>query len=218
MTSKTHYDEKYFKWQKYVGEFGGQANKIKFDEFILESKDQKVLDLGCGGGYLLSSYKNIEKYGVEVNNTAVEVAEKNGCKVFKSSKDLPDNFFDTIISNMALEHCDNPFLELKELYRSLKVNGKICIVVPCDNIKYKYNEKDPHKHLYSWSPSNLGNILNTAGFKVVESRPFLFKWFPYRYRIKKYISWSMFHFLSKIWSRFDNSWYQIRAIGTKIEN
>ena len=137
MTSKTHYDEKYFKWQKYVGEFGGQANKIKFDEFILESKSQKVLDFGCGGGYLLSSYKNIEKYGVEVNNTAVEVAEKNGCKVFKSSKDLPDNFFDTIISNMALEHCDNPFLELKELYRSLKVNGKICIVVPCDNIKYK---------------------------------------------------------------------------------
>ena len=41
---------------------------------------------------------------------------------------------------MALEHCDNPFLELKELYRSLKANGKICIVVPCDNIKYKYNE------------------------------------------------------------------------------
>ena len=162
MSSKDHYNEKYFSWQIYVGKFGGQANKIKFDELI--SENQKVLDFGCGGGYLLSSYNNIERFGVEINETAIEEAKKNGTKIFKSSKDLPDNFFDTIISNHALEHCDNPFIELKELYRSLKKNGKICIVVPCDNIKYKYNEKDPHKHLYSWSPSNLGNILYTVGF------------------------------------------------------
>ena len=32
MSSKDHYNEKYFSWQKYVGKFGGQANKIKFDE------------------------------------------------------------------------------------------------------------------------------------------------------------------------------------------
>ena len=41
----------------------------------------------------------------------------NGIEIFKSSKDLPDNYFDLIISNNALEHCDNPYLELKELYR-----------------------------------------------------------------------------------------------------
>ena len=32
MSSKDHYNEKYFSWQIYVGKFGGQANKIKFDE------------------------------------------------------------------------------------------------------------------------------------------------------------------------------------------
>jgi len=215
MSSKDHYNEKYFSWQIYVGKFGGQANKIKFDELI--SENQKVLDFGCGGGYLLSSYNNIERFGVEINETAIEEAKKNGTKIFTSSKDLPDNFFDTIISNHALEHCDNPFIELKELYRSLKKNGKICIVVPCDNIKYKYNEKDPHKHLYSWSPSNLGNILYTVGFKVLETKPFLHKWFPYRYRIKNYMSWPIFHFLCRIWWRFDNSWYQIRAIAMKVD-
>ena len=213
MTSKQHYDEKYFSWQKLVGEFGGEANKIKFDKFI--KKNQKVLDFGCGGGYLLSSYKNIEKYGVEVNDIAIDVAKKNGSKIYKTSKDLPSNYFDTIVSNHALEHCDNPFLELKELYRSLKSQGTICIVVPCDNIKYKYNEKDPHKHLYSWSPSNLGNILYTVGFKVLETKPYLSKWFPYRYRLKKYMSWSIFHFLCRIWARFDNKWYQILAIAKK---
>ena len=52
MSFKEHYDEKYFSWQKLVGQFGGEANKIKFDNFIKEN--QKVLDFGCGGGYLLS--------------------------------------------------------------------------------------------------------------------------------------------------------------------
>ena len=213
MTSKKFYNEKYFNWQKIVGKFAGEANKIKFDKFI--KYNQKVLDFGCGGGYLLGSYKNIKKYGVEINDTAIQVAEKNGLKIYKSSKDLPSEYFDVIISNHALEHCDNPFIELKELYRSLKLNGLICICVPCDNIKYNFNEKDPHKHLYSWSPSNLGNILFTVGFKNINSRPFLSKWFPYRYRLKKYMSWSVFHFLCRIWARFDNKWYQILATAEK---
>ena len=51
--------------------------------------------------------------------------KKNNLVVYKSSKDIPTNYFDTIISNNALEHTDNPLIELKELYRSLKNNGII---------------------------------------------------------------------------------------------
>ena len=135
MTSKSHYDEKYFEWQAHVGEFGALANKIKFEKII--KPNQKVLDFGCGGGYMLSTFENIDKYGVEVNKAARKVAEKK-IKVFKHSKDLPNDYFDVIISNHALEHCDNPFLELKELYRSLKKGGLICIVGPIDNKKNKF--------------------------------------------------------------------------------
>ena len=213
MSNVEHYNEEYFSWQKKIGLFGAKANKIKFEKLIIEG--QKVLDFGCGGGYLLSDFKNIHKFGVEVNEVASLEAKKNGLKMFSSSKDLPDNYFDLIISNNALEHCDNPLLELKELHRSLKKGSKICIAVPCDNIKNKYLKEDPHKHLYSWSPSNLGNILSVTGFEVIESRPFLYKWFPHRYFLKKFMSWNLFHFLCKIWSRIDNNWYQIRAIAKK---
>lgn len=213
MSGQKHYNQDYFSWQKKIGKFGAQANKIKFEKLILDN--QKVLDFGCGGGYILSAYNNIDKYGVEINDSAITEAKSNGLKVFKFSKDLPSNFFDLIISNNALEHCDNPFLELKELYRALKPGSKICIAVPCDNIKNKFKETDIHKHLYSWSPNNLGNILDLAGFEVLESKPFLYKWFPHRYALKKYMSWGIFHLLCKIWSRIDNDWYQIRAIGKK---
>ena len=47
MTGKTHYDARYFGWQKSIGIFGGKANKIKFADIIKEN--QKVLDFGCGG-------------------------------------------------------------------------------------------------------------------------------------------------------------------------
>ena len=129
--------------------------------------------------------------------------------------DLPDKYFDTIISNNSLEHCENPFLELKELYRSLKNNGIISICIPCDNIKNKFVQSDEHMHLYSWSPSNLGNILKVCGFKVIETKPFIHKWIPYRYRLKKYISWPIFHVLCRLWARFDNKWQQAIAIAKK---
>ena len=216
MTSKNHYNEEYFNWQSEVGIFGANANKIKFEKFI--SSNTKILDFGCGGGYFLSLYENIEKHGVEINETARLEAKKNNLIVYKNSKDIPSNYFDIIISNNALEHTDNPLIELKELYRSLKINGKICIVVPLDNKKYKFKKNDKDFHLYSWSPMNLGNILTAAGFQVIESKPFIHKWFPYYNKIKKYISWNMFHFICRIYGLINNKWYQVRAIATKIEN
>jgi len=46
--------------------------------------------------------------------------QTNKIKIFKSSYDLPNNFFDTIISNNDLGHTDNTLFELKDLYQSLK--------------------------------------------------------------------------------------------------
>tara|TARA_B100001057_G_C22860607_1_gene954372 strand:+ start:965 stop:1615 length:651 start_codon:yes stop_codon:yes gene_type:complete len=216
MTAKDHYNKEYFDWQSEVGIFGATANKIKFEKFI--NLNTKVLDFGCGGGYFLSQFDKIEKHGVEINEFARKAAQKNNLKVYESSKDIPSNYFDTIISNNALEHTDNPLLELKELYRALKINGKICIVVPLDNKKYKFKKNDKDFHLYSWSPMNLGNILIAAGFDVIESKPFVHKWFPYFYKIKKYMSWGIFHFFCRLYGSIDNRWCQVRAVATKLKN
>ena len=39
--------------------------------------NDKVLDFGCGGGYMLSTFENTEKFGVELNDIAREKAKKN---------------------------------------------------------------------------------------------------------------------------------------------
>jgi|TARA_B110001450_G_C17583911_1_gene466133 SAM-dependent methyltransferase len=214
MTAEKHYDKKYFEWQKNVGIFGAKANKIKFEKLI--SDNLKVLDFGCGGGYLLNEFKcEIEKHGVEINEVARSQATKNGLKCYKSSKELPSDYFDLIISNNALEHCENPFLELNELYRALKKSGKICLVVPLDSLNYKYKKDDKDFHLYSWSPMNLGNILKANNFEVIASKPFIHKWFPFYNRAQKIIPWWLFHLLCFVYGRLDRKWFQTRAVAIK---
>lgn len=210
-----HYNKKYFKWQSQIGEFGGKANLLKFNNLL--KPGQKILDFGCGGGYLLKNINetNIKLFGVEVNKEAKKIAKTNGVKVFSNSNLLPANYFDLIISNHALEHTDNPLLELKNLHKSLKKNGQICIVVPLDNKSYSYKKNDINFHFFSWSPMNLGNILTRAGFDVIESSIFFYKWPPYYFFIKRIMPWFFFNLLCKIYSRIDTRSYQTRCLAKK---
>ncbi len=210
-----HYNKKYFKWQSQIGEFGGKANSIKFNNLF--KAGQKILDFGCGGGYMLKNIKekNTKLFGVEVNKEAKKIAKTNGVKVFSNSSLLPANYFDLIISNHALEHTDNPLLELKNLYQSLKKGGQICIVVPLDSKSYSYKKNDINFHFFSWSPMNLGNILTRAGFDVIESSIFFYKWPPYYFFIKRIMPWFFFNLLCRIYSRIDTRSYQTRCLAKK---
>lgn len=43
---------------------------------------------------------------------------------------IPDNFFDVVICTEVLEHTNNPFLAVKELYRIIKPNGILAASTP----------------------------------------------------------------------------------------
>ena len=209
----SHYDDEYFKWQKQHGIFGAVANQVKFRGY-LNGQYKKVLDFGCGGGYLLAQSKsNIEKFGVEINEVAREEAHRNGISCFKSSYELPSDYFDLAISDNALEHTENPLGELKEIHRSIKPGGTIVIVVPFD--RFSFDPRDHNKHLFSWSPMNLGNALVAAGFDVIESREFRHKWVPYQEKFTRLFGWKAFHLACRAWASIDRSWSQSRAIAIK---
>ena len=135
-----HYNKNYYEWQEDQNIFGARANKFMFNKFIRENA--KILDFGCSGGSFLNEFKNIKRFGVEVNKFAREIAIKNNIECFESSALLPKNYFDQIISHHALEHTENPLDELKNLYNSLVPGGSICIVVPLETKSAAYKEKD----------------------------------------------------------------------------
>lgn len=127
-----HYSTNYFDYQKRIGIVGGKINVGKFLEYI-EPTD-KVLDFGCGGGYLLENLNCKVKIGVEINSIARIEARKNRLvKIYSSTRLIKSNSVDKIISNHALEHTKNPIDELKALRYVLKRGGKIILVTPTED-------------------------------------------------------------------------------------
>lgn len=172
----THYDQEYFDWQSEIGRFGGWANVSKFEKFV--SPGTKLLDFGCGGGFLLSALNSGEKLGIEINPVARAAAQRSGIRAVSSASEVEDGWADLLISNHALEHCQFPLHELQDLIRKVAPGGTVVFFVPCESIKYKYVADDPNHHLYSWSPMSAANLFAEAGFRVHESKAYMHVWPP----------------------------------------
>lgn len=209
----TYYDEKYFGWQATIGEFGGWASQSMFIEYI--SSDSRVLDFGCGGGFLLKNINCSKKVGVEINPSAAESAKKNGIEVFSNVEDVPDDYVDVIISNNALEHTLQPYKELKDLHRKLQVGGKIIFVVPCESISYSYQQNDINHHLFSWSPMCIGNLFTEAGYSVMESKAYIHKWPPMYSLIARVGGRRLFEIACRVYGRIARSWFQVRVVAER---
>ena len=212
-----HYDEDYFLWQKTLGEFGGKANSFKFRASV--NSEDTILDFGCGGGFLLNQLTAKTKIGIEPNLSAHTDIRKNGSDVYSSSsealKEIGPDKIDTIISNNALEHCLQPFEELKNLYCLLKKGGRIHFLVPCDQPGYEWRPNDRDFHLYSWSPMNIGNLFTEVGFDVIIVRKRNIKWPPNFIKIKNAVGWRLFMQIARVYGMFSRKWVQIEIIATK---
>jgi SAM-dependent methyltransferase len=125
-----------------------------------------VLDFGCGGGGLLAALDCKQKIGVEVNPHSIAAAEAKGVEVRSSLDDITGESIDVVISNHALEHCTQPFLELRRMAKVLRTNGRLVLVLPMDDwrVQRRPVASDRNHHLYAWNPLLLGNLLQEAGF------------------------------------------------------
>lgn len=211
-----HYQEEYFnRYQRAFGEFGGRANKFMFEKHI--SPEDVVLDFGCGGGFLLKNLNCKEKIGVEINPVArAHCNTIQGVTCYESLGSVDDLSVDVIISSHCLEHTTNPFELVGEMFRKLKVFGRIIIVVPLDSYRYRWQPDDVNNHLYSFSPMNLGNILQGAGFRNIKTEVVLHKWIPGYNKVCNLFGMNTFHQLSWFYGRFINKRsVQVKGIGIK---
>ena len=211
--ARTNYNKAYFNWYQKIGLFVGKINNSKFEKFIFPN--DKVLDFGCGAGYLLKTLNCKEKHGVEINPTAIKIAKANKIKIFSNSKKLKKNYYDKIISNNTLQHCNNPQKEISLLYNALKKNGLIIIVTGCSSRDLEYTPKDINYQMYSWSPMNLGNFLDNSHFKVLLSKKIMEKWPPYFNFFYNTFGVNIFKLICRIYSLIDSKITPVIAVGKK---
>jgi ubiquinone/menaquinone biosynthesis C-methylase UbiE len=113
-----------------------QAARIhEFDAFT----GKRVLDVGCGNGYVLSHYARhgAEVHGVDITPAAVQLSRQRfalyglaGSFREADAEHLPypDAFFDCVCSMGVLHHVPDPARAVAEIYRVLKPAGRLIVM------------------------------------------------------------------------------------------
>jgi len=217
----SHYNSDYSVGQIADAKISGEADARKFSPFI-DSDDATVLDFGCGPGGVLRNLTATRKIGVEPNQSLHRILLDSNIEVMSSTAEacelLGEGVCDYIISNHALEHVRNPVQEINNLRYLLKKGGMIILFVPFEGLNNKFEQDDKNRHLYTWSPKNLGNLfLEVGGWDEIDAQKFLPKWPPF-HRYIYHMGWPVFESLSAIYGFFSRSVSQcyVKAIKDDI--
>jgi hypothetical protein len=96
--------------------------------------DLKVLEIGCGNGYLLKRMRDsgAEVLGVEPGEHGQSGSEKWGVPIVHGTFPTPEieGLFDLVVAFAVLEHIENPQTFLSQIKANLKPNGIVVIAVP----------------------------------------------------------------------------------------
>jgi SAM-dependent methyltransferase len=178
-TVSAQYDEHgadYFSYQVAGAQTAARISITRFAPYI--GSGDRLVDFGCGTGWLLKLANAGEKLGIEPNPVARQHASELGINTVAGPAEVEDGWADVVISNHALEHSLSPFAELQELFRIVRPGGRLVLCLPLDDWRQKAQRKvdgrDPNHHLFTWTPLLLTNLLQEVGFDVRSARAFTY--------------------------------------------
>jgi 2-polyprenyl-3-methyl-5-hydroxy-6-metoxy-1,4-benzoquinol methylase len=157
-------------------------------------KQAKILDAGCGGGYVVHvlhkmHYQNI--WGFDISKSGIDVSRSSFPEIKDRfithdayEKELPNTFpslnYDLILSLEVIEHLYDPTAYLENIYSWLKQSGYLIITTPYHGylknlVITALNKFDGHFHPLSsgghikfFSQRTLYTILRNNNFKPIK--------------------------------------------------
>ena len=161
--------------------------------FGVRLRRKRVLDFGCGSGYLLDALlaRNIPCSGADFSEDAVAVVQKRlgGNPLFHGVQlvrglptSIEDESYDAVFFIETIEHLldDDLKVTLQELNRILRPGGLLIVTTPnaeelsqaesiCPDCGCIFH---PVQHVRSWDKDSLSSTMRDFGFSTVACRPF----------------------------------------------
>lgn len=180
MANKPNADQKYFTYQ--VG-----AGVVNFLKNFIDLNGKKVLDYGCGKGFLIDHLlkSNADVWGLDYSSESIESVNNrfNNVTNWKGATlgqgdvtNYEDGFFDVIVCIETIEHVHPNYLAgmFKEFFRLLKPGGKLLLTTPNNELLVKNFVYCPScnsvyhrmQHIRSWTEASLQTYLLEFGFRV----------------------------------------------------
>lgn len=135
----------------------------------------KLLDVGCGPGYLLSYLKDngIQYKGLELADFLVKICKEKGLNVEEADlKNEPDASYNVITLFDVLEHLSDPVALFSTLNEKLVKGGYVLAYTPNIHslsfvlMQAKQNNLYPFQHLCFFDERSLDYLAETSGFTV----------------------------------------------------
>ncbi|MGD9580898.1 MAG: methyltransferase domain-containing protein [Vampirovibrionia bacterium] len=178
------YEENY--WGKTIDPDGKVRNKQQEKELFLQDASSivtyinslepgKILDVGCGFGFLLSAINDKwVKFGTEISGYASEVAQEYG-EIYLGelvNTNYSSEEFDVVNLYHVIEHLIDPKIYVNIINDLLKVGGKFIITTPdfesitAERFKDKFRLLHDQTHISLFSTQSLINLLVDNGFEI----------------------------------------------------
>lgn len=195
---KEFYENKYKKGKWAHPLHPSESIKLSMTKKMLRiSKEDEVLELGCGSGrYLTRLVRECKKIvGVDISKTVIKIASSDTSKektktlefVLTDIIKIPfrDESLDKVYCIDVLEHIPDDFNVMRETYRLLREGGEVLLYVPCRNPlslgwiiskltnQYPWYPGDKEAgHVHRYTTKDIKKIIRKSGFNIIQVKYF----------------------------------------------
>ena len=131
----------------------------------------RIVDVGCGRGFLFDAIKGWENYGVDISHQATGSLKNVVCGTLEDAN-YESDYFDVAVLSNIIEHVEDPIELLKETRRILKPNGKLILETPdfesgvAQRFGNKYRMLHDKGHINLFGLLGIHRLLLDSGFEV----------------------------------------------------
>ena len=176
---KAYYSVYAYEYEKEISEATKMSIVDLLDSFEKYRVNNKMLDIGCGEGWILGLAKKRgwDVFGTEISQKAIEICNRKGIKIYPgvlAPENVDEKNFDVIISSETIEHINNPVKEVCGMNSLLRTGGLHYITTPNFNSYLRrflgadYDIISYPEHLSYYTKSTLNKLLSQSNFSKVK--------------------------------------------------